>query len=153
VVLSACWLQTPCFGEMTVQSLWTALDEWGCGQRVGLDAFHLRKRRESDEKHHILAVDLSLWVMEGLKSTVLDSLHADPAVHLVYNRTVSLLLLGFRLVFVMEGKRRSSLGQTASRGGSHFMSTSRRCGEVLRLLGVTVLEAEAGKVRVNYIIL
>ena len=47
----------------------------------------------------------------------------------------------------MEGKRRSSVDQTSSslaiRGGSQFMSTCRRCGEVLRLLGVTVLEADA----------
>jgi len=91
---------------MTVQSLWTALDESGCGQRVGLDAFRLRKRREPDEKpnadaddrgQHVLAVDLSIWVMEGLKSTVLASFHADPAVHLVYSRAVSLLTLGFGL--------------------------------------------------------
>ena len=132
-----------------MQSLWAALDDSGCGRRVGLDAFPPRKRRETDQKPHVLAVDLSIWVVEALKSSALASFHSDPAVHLVYSRAVSLLTLGFRLVFVLEGKRRSSVSveksSLAVRRGSQFMSTCRRCGEVLRLLGVPVLQANAGK--------
>lgn len=135
---------------MTVTSLWTALDEANCGTPVGLDEFQLRS---SDEcKPTTLAVDLSIWICEALSSTALCSFHKDPAVYLVYQRTIKLLRIGLGLVFVVEGKQRRVVRSSSSsdshemrqrRSGSQFWSACERCAEILRLLGVAVVQAEA----------
>ena len=46
---------------MTVTSLWTVLDEAGCGTCVGVDNFELRGRGDKPEQQTTLAVDLSIW--------------------------------------------------------------------------------------------
>jgi len=138
---------------MTVTSLWTALDEANCGKPVGLNDFQLRSSDES--KPTTLAVDLSIWICEALSSTALCSFHKDPAVYLVYQRTIKLLRIGLGLVFVVEGKQRrvvrSSPSSSSSdshetrerRSGSQFWSACERCTELLCLLGVAVVQAEA----------
>ena len=131
---------------MTVNSLWTVLDEGGCGRPVGLDDFTLRKGY--DTRPSTLAVDLSIWICEALSSTALCSFHKDPALYLVYQRTVKLLRLGLGLVFVVEGKRRVRSSPDAHelkqrRSGSQFWSSSERCAKLLRLLGVPVVQANA----------
>mmetsp|Transcript_5774 Transcript_5774/g.12667 ORF Transcript_5774/g.12667 Transcript_5774/m.12667 type:complete len:896 (+) Transcript_5774:113-2800(+) len=155
---------------MTISSLWPILDEAGCGRPVGIDEFQLRgdnphnSQRNCTQKPSILAVDLSIWICEGITSTALSTFHADPALHLVYQRTTKLLKLGLGLVFVAEGKRRvrvsrDSLVSTSSaslvensssnpqkfqpRSGSRFWKASERCVQLLKLLGVPVLQAQA----------
>ena len=136
---------------MTISSLWSVLDEAGCGTPVGIEEFHLRgsgKRKCDDVRQSILAVDLSIWICEGIASTALSSFHSDPALHLVYQRTTKLLKLGLGLVFVVEGKRRVRVSSSQShtlkqRSGSQFWRASERCVELLRLLGVPVVHAEA----------
>ncbi len=149
---------------MTVSSLWTALDEAGCGSPVSINDFDLRGRARGggnqEEKQTILAVDLSIWICEGISSTVLSTFHSDPALHLVYQRTTKLLKLGLGLVFVVEGQRRvfvpttttsssssSAFQQThelkSRRSGSQFWDASKRCESMLQSLGVPVVRAEA----------
>ena len=97
-------------------------------------------------------------VCEGIASSALSSFHCDPALHLVYQRTVKLLRLGLGLVFVVEGKRRvrsqattTTTTSTSSsthelkqrRSGSRFWTASKRCERLLQLLNVPVVRAEA----------
>lgn len=134
---------------MTVSSLWNVLDEAGCGTPVGIDHFNLRG--SGDKPETLLAVDLSIWVCEGISSPALSSFHSDPALHLVYQRTMKLLKLGLGLVFVVEGaqRRTSSLSSSQShelkqrRSGSQFWNASKRCETILQFLGVPVVRAEA----------
>ena len=144
---------------MTVTSLWTVLDDAGCGAPVGVEDFDLRGRGARPENQSLVAVDLSLWICEGLASAALTSFHAHPALHLVYQRATTLLKLGLGLVFVAEGQRRewsqapaaaSSSSPSAPthalrprRAGSAFWDASRRCEAMLRCLGVPVVRAEA----------
>ncbi|KAL7468347.1 hypothetical protein ACHAXS_008565, partial [Conticribra weissflogii] len=115
----------------------------------------------STQKPSILAVDLSIWICEGLASTALSTFHTDPALHLVYQRTTKLLKLGLCLVFVAEGKRRirehfassfsSSFAESSSsnfqkfqpRSGSRFWNASERCVRLVKMLGVPVVQAQA----------
>ena len=137
-------------------SLWNVLDDAGCGHPVGIDDFNLRGSGDNPEQQTILAVDLSIWICEGMSSTALSSFHADPALYLVYQRTMKLLKLGLGLVFVMEGQRRvrsqtiatSSTTQThhelkQRRSGSQFWDACKRCETLLKCLGVPVVRAEA----------
>ncbi|KAL7521867.1 hypothetical protein ACHAWX_006559 [Stephanocyclus meneghinianus] len=132
---------------MTVAFLWTALE--GCGTPVGLDDFTLRSADHSTPT--VLAIDLSIWICEAISSTALSSFHSDPALYLVYQRTIKLLRLGFGLIFVVEGKRRVQCASSSSelpefrqrRSGSQFWSASERCASLLRLLTVPVVHAEA----------
>ncbi|KAL9186954.1 hypothetical protein ACHAXT_010674 [Thalassiosira profunda] len=135
---------------MTVSGLWSALDEAGCGRPVGLEDF---SRAPSDHQT-VLAVDLSIWICEGLTSTALTSFHSDPALHLVWQRTTKLLSEGLGLVFVSEGQRRVRSEAAASsstqahelkqrRSGSLFWNASKRCETLLQSLGVPVVRAEA----------
>jgi flap endonuclease GEN len=119
---------------MTVSSLWTVLDEAGCGTPVGVEDFSLRGRGDRPDQQTILAVDLSIWICEGLTSTALAAFHANPALHLVYQRTTKLLKLGIGLVFVAEGQRREWSQASPSsqqhelkqrRAGSRFWNASR----------------------------
>ena len=139
---------------MTVSSLWTVLDEAGCGVPVGIDDFNLRGRGDQPNQQTILAVDLSIWICEGITSTALSSFHSDPVVHLVYQRAVKLLKLGVGLVFVVEGKRRVRTQTTTAassqthelkqrRAGSQFWHASNRCESMLQGLGVPVVRADA----------
>ena len=139
---------------MTVSSLWAALDEAGCGTPVSIHDFNLRGS-EINEKNSILAVDLSIWICEGISSTALSTFHADPALHLVYQRVTKLLKLGFGLVFVVEGQRRVFVPAASSsafqqnhelksrRSGSQFWDASKRCEAMLQSLGVPVVRAQA----------
>ena len=151
---------------MTVTSLWTVLDEAGCGRPVGIEDFNLRGSDDiTNNDQTILAVDLSIWICEGLKSTALSSFHSDPALYLVYQRTTKLLKLGLGLVFVLEGQRRvrcclqqaststSTSTSTATsnqthefkqrRSGSQFWNATKQCETMLQCLGVPVVRAEA----------
>ncbi|KAL7437331.1 hypothetical protein ACHAXH_003137, partial [Discostella pseudostelligera] len=164
---------------MTVSSLWAALDEAGCGTPVSIHDFNLRGRggvgngsgdpEEKKKQQTILAVDLSIWICEGISSTALSTFHADPALYLVYQRATKLLKLGLGLVFVVEGQRRvfvrsaltasSSTSSSSSssssafqqtthelksrRSGSQFWEASKRCESMLQSLGVPVVHAEA----------
>ncbi|KAL7548458.1 hypothetical protein ACHAWF_011738 [Thalassiosira exigua] len=134
---------------MTVSSLWSVLDEAGCGTLVGIEQFASQGRRDKPERRTILAVDLSIWICEGISSTALSSFHSDPALHLVYQRTLQLLKLEVGLFFVVEGQRRvrSQTDRTnvlrKRRSGSQFWNASKRCESMLKSLGVPVLRAEA----------
>lgn len=133
---------------MTVSSLWSMLEESGCGTPVGIDEFSLRGRGSRPEEQTILAVDLSIWICEGIASTALSSFHSEPALHLVFQRIVKLLKLGLGLVCVLDGDRRlrstsspSSHELRQRRSCSQFASCSRRCETLLQLLGVPVVRA------------
>jgi len=132
---------------MTVSSLWNVLDDGGCGSPVGKEDFNLRGDNGTNhQKQTILAVDLSIWICEGMSSTVLSSFHSDPSLYLVYQRTQKLLKLGLGLVFVVEGQRRVRCEQqtnTQQRKGSAFANASKRCETMLKCLGVPVVRAEA----------
>lgn len=136
---------------MTVSSLWTVLDEAGCGRPVGIEDFDTSNTSNINSRPTILAVDTSIWICEGISSTALSSFHSDPALYLVYQRTTKLLKLGLGLVFVLEGKRRVRSTYQSSehhelkqrRSGSQFWSATERCESLLRLLGVPVVRAEA----------
>jgi hypothetical protein len=154
---------------MTVASLWTVLDEAGCGKAVGAkemvehDNGNAASQRRVNpwnynetnttvtkaENRMSLAVDLSIWICEALTSTAMSENHAEPALHLVYTRTTRLLSLGIKLVVVIEGKRRvrGSQGERDSfrkrRSGTAFWKACKSCEEMLRILGVTVVRAKA----------
>jgi len=134
---------------MTVSSLWNVLDDGGCGSPMGLENFNLRGDDVNNPRtkpQTILAVDLSIWICEGMASTALSSFHSDPSLYLVYQRTQKLLKLGLGLVFVVEGQRRVRSEQqtnTQQRKGSAFVNASKRCETMLRCLGVPVVRAEA----------
>jgi hypothetical protein len=124
---------------MTVSSLWTVLDEAGCGTPVSTSDFLDDRPGGCGRWRTILAVDLSIWICEGMTSSALSTFHADPACHLVYQRATKLLGLGIGLVFVAEGRRR----RREHRSGSRFWDASDRCEAMLRALGVPVARAEA----------
>jgi len=154
---------------MTVSALWSVLAGTGSGRSIGLQEFIAPHHPSSEggidsstvgngrqpplQQHRppkALAVDLSIWICEALTSTVLGNFHANPAVHLVYQRTVALLKLGLKLIFVVEGERRSFVfGATDNsdnisarrRGGSNFFRACRSCEELLGFLGVPVVRA------------
>ena len=129
---------------MTVSNLWAVLDEAGCGRPVKINDFNFTRGQQT-----ILAVDLSIWICEGIASTALSTFHSDPALHLVYTRTIKLLRLGLGLVFVAEGLRRSSPEGgggdkvVVRRSGSQFLDACRRCEIMLKALGVPVVRADA----------
>jgi len=151
---------------MTVASLWTVLDEAGCGKAVGakemvdhddkalqrVNPWNYNEMNTSITKYEnrtSLAVDLSIWICEALTSTAMSENHADPALHLVYTRTTRLLSMGIKLVAVIEGKRRvrGSEGERDSfrkrRSGTTFWRACQSCEEMLRILGVPVVRAKA----------
>lgn len=153
---------------MTVASLWKVLDKAGCGKPVGAKEM-VDSRRDSVVLHEktnpwnineaskdtfpgkrtSLAVDLSIWICESLTSHAMSENHANPALHLVFTRTIKLLCLGIKLVFVIEGKRRiRGSGNEKDkfhkrRSGTAFWKACRDCQEMLGLLGVPVVRAKA----------
>jgi len=54
----------------------------------------------------MVAVYLSIWILEGIALTALLTSHLDPALYLMYQQTTKLISLGLGLVFVVEGQRR-----------------------------------------------
>ena len=160
---------------MGVNSLWKALDEAGCGTAVGIQEVCIsdvpclatgtqhavnpwnvhRQTKQPQPKQNkkiFLAVDLSIWICESLSSVMAEN-HANPAIHLVFTRTVKLLSMGVGLVFVIEGKRRiRDAGITSNdeadkfrkrRAGTAFWKACKSCHDMLKLMGVTVVRAKA----------
>jgi 5'-3' exonuclease len=159
---------------MTVSSLWKVLDKAGCATPVGIAEFtvndpqHYARSQEAPneaspwnhnlgvrpsairEQHKAttLAVDLSIWICESLTSRAMTENHANPALHLVFSRTMKLLSLGIKLIFVLEGKRRV---QTAGkrdnfrnrRSGTTFWKAGEQCHDLLTRLGIPVFRAKA----------
>ncbi|KAL3918675.1 MAG: hypothetical protein SGILL_004126 [Bacillariaceae sp.] len=179
---------------MTVSSLWKALDRAGSGRCVGVKELQnhhgfrnaaaqldktnpwnirqVKKQQGNNSSYNqrpVLAVDLSIWICEALTSSAMQQNHVvDPAVQLVYSRTLKLLNLGIKLVVVVEGKRR--IRRTAGaendvtddpvsgkqppqqqpqdkfrkrRSGAPFWTACQRCETVLKALGVPVVRAKA----------
>lgn len=139
---------------MTVSSLWKVLDKAGCGEHVG--ERHLASPRfsnaaplNSNDKTppKTLAVDLSIWICESLASFGTNDQNTNPALYLVFTRTMKLLNLGVRLVFVVEGKRRVYNGTGDDkfhkrRSGTKFWKACNDCEQLLKLLGVPVVRAK-----------
>ena len=108
----------------------------------------------------VLAVDLSIWICEALRSSAMKDVHiADPALQLVYSRVLRLLSIGIKLVVVVEGKRRNRSRQhdledkttgkpvtqdkfRKRRSGAPFWTACERCEKMLKLLGVIVVRAK-----------
>lgn len=132
---------------MTVASLWKAVDRGGSGQPVGTQtlvaSITATQTTTQPRRPPILAVDLSIWICEALTAFGLKDQHANPALYLVYTRTMKLLLLGVRLVFVAEGKQRTDTGTTRKRrSGTPFWNAVRDCQAMLELLGIPVVRAK-----------
>jgi len=162
---------------MTVASLWKVLDKAECGKPVGAkeivecrggenvaptknnaDAVAMNPWNYNDGNnnkssfigtHSTLAVDLSIWICESLTSHAMSENHANPALQLVFARTIKLLCLGIKLVFVVEGKRRIRGSGSEQdkfhkrRSGTAFWKACRDCTEMLGLLGVPVVKAKS----------
>lgn len=146
---------------MTVSNLWKVLDEAGCGVAVGifdiLDPSHQKKLanpwtsnklQQLPRKSTTLAVDLSIWICEGLTSTAMASTHSSPALHLAYTRSMKLLNAGIKLIIVVEGKRRVRRAEEADRfqrrrSGTAFWKACRDCEEMFNYMGVPTVRAKA----------
>jgi flap endonuclease GEN len=150
---------------MTVASLWSVLDEAGCGKAVGSEDIVERNKTSQGtnpwnynemnsavvkaENRTTLAVDLSIWICEALTSTAMATNHSEPALHLVYTRTTRLLNMGIKLVVVVEGKRRVRMGVGEEdcfrkrRSGTAFWRACQACEDMLKTLGVPVVRAKA----------
>ena len=151
---------------MTVSSLWKVLAQAGCGRHVGVEdildpdraakkrtnPWNINDNRQNHKKRSpTLAVDLSIWICEGLTSQAMARQHTDPPVHLVFTRVTKLLSLGIKLVVVVEGKRRIRRSQPdgqddkfhCRRSGTKFWKACRTCEEMVRLMGVPVVKAKA----------
>ena len=134
---------------MTVSSLWKVLDRANCGKLVGTSDLVSGGsiNREGRASPLTLAIDLSIWICEGLSSFGLSANHSNPAVYLVFSRAIKLLSLGIKLVVVIEGKRRirGEKGQDDTfrkrRSGTAFWKACRDCQQMLSLLGVPVVKA------------
>lgn len=153
---------------MTVASLWKALDKAECGTAVGAsdiahpkanaklklhdenDANHFDDHNSHAVSHQTLAIDLSIWICESLTSHGNDENNANPALHLVFARTIRLLNLGLKLIVVIEGKSRIRDFTNCDkdkfrkrRSGSVFWNACNACEEMLKLLGIPVVRAKA----------
>lgn len=153
---------------MTVSSLWKVLDKAGCGKAVGAaqlanpSALRAADRNRNPLNNNIndhdargkpfqtLAVDLSIWICESLTSHGMNEQNSNPALHLVFTRTMKLLNLGIHLVFVVEGKQRirDFEGTDANnfrkrRSGTAFWKACNDSQQMLELLGVPVVRAKS----------
>jgi len=142
---------------MTVSSLWKALDKGGSGKAVGAQQLANPTPpsnavvQHTATKPQTLAVDLSIWICESLTSFGMNEQNVNPALHLVFTRTMKLLNLGINLVFVIEGKQRIrdfSNNEAADkfrkrRGGTAFWKACNDCQTMLELLGVPVVRAKS----------
>jgi flap endonuclease GEN len=136
---------------MTVASLWKALDKANCGKPVGARELMGGTRGEvnSHPKPTVLAVDLSIWICESLASLGMREQHSNPVLYLVFTRTMKLLNLGIRLVFVLEGKRRIRDFNNVEkdkfrkrRSGNAFWKACKDCQFLLELIGIPVVKAK-----------
>jgi len=119
---------------MTVNGLWSVLESSKCGKRVG--AAELQSKT--------LAIDLSIWICEGLKSSTLVKYHESPALYLVFSRVIALLKLGVTPVVCVEGKKRTG-GAAVSpmqRRPHEFSVACEECAKVLAYTGCQVIHAE-----------
>lgn len=149
---------------MTVSSLWKSLNKAGSGKSVGAEQLADpsgfkrldRLNRTCNDipaapgRPPTLAVDLSIWVCESLTSHCMNEQHANPTLHLVFTRTMKLLQLGIRLIFVIEGKQRirDFTNEEADkfrkrRSGTAFWKACNDCQQLLELLGVLVVRAKS----------
>lgn len=143
---------------MTVSSLWKALDSSGCGKAVGIAQLVNRVPMDSTlNGYHnegrtpqTLAVDLSIWICESLTTHGLHERNENPAVTLVFARTVKLLHLGVKLIFVVEGKQRIHDESKKDintyrkrRSGTSFWKACNDCQQMLEMLGVPVVRAKS----------
>jgi hypothetical protein len=149
---------------MTVASLWKVLDNAGCGVAVGEQDlvngsgprenltnpwnFNESNDQSSPKKRPALAVDLSIWICEGLTSPGMAQNHANPALHLAYTRSMKLLSLGIKLVIVVEGKRRVRQTEEPDkfhkrRSGTAFWKACGACEQMFEAMGVPVVKAKA----------
>ena len=157
---------------MTVASLWKVLDKAGVGKAVGVEDivnakkarggragvqvasrrpwnFHETRNTFDPNSRTSLAVDLSIWICESLTSHSLKENNANPHLHLVFSRTIKLLSLGLKLIFVIDGKRRvrSDNGEADKfhkrRRCTDFWKACNDCRQMLSLLGVPVVRAKA----------
>ena len=138
---------------MTVNNLWSILDTASQKQMIGIN----------DLRSRTLAIDLSIWLCEGLTSTLLRRYHASPSSYLVFSRTIALLKIGVTPVFCMEGMKRrliespddGELGKisTSDRRPPEFTKACKECEQILRLLGCPIMyatyEAEALCAKLN----
>uniref|UniRef100_A0A3Q2YZH2 XPG-I domain-containing protein n=1 Tax=Hippocampus comes TaxID=109280 RepID=A0A3Q2YZH2_HIPCM len=92
-----------------------------------------------------LAVDLSLWVCEAQHVQAMMGRVTKPHLRNLFFRVSSLILMGVKLVFVMEGeapklKTETMIQRTANRFGgpknARFNAILRECAEMLDYLGV-----------------
>ena len=125
---------------MGVAYLWPALER--ASRRVTI----------ADLEGRVLAVDLSIWLVEAASSALLRAEHAHPHLYLVYSRATFFLRLGARLVVVVEGardprKRRARDSEASRAGVAALRERGAACVRVLRALGVPCVvaagEAEA----------
>jgi flap endonuclease GEN len=138
---------------MTVSSLWKALDAAGCGTPVGAAQFTglaTPTGATSNAVPQTLAVDLSIWICESLSVQGLNERSSNPALHLVFARTMKLLQLGLKLIFVVEGKKRirdddnNDVGTFRKRrSGTLFWKACNECQQMLEMLGVPVVRAKS----------
>lgn len=148
---------------MTVASLWKVLDKAVCGTFVGPNDLAdsttiqddpidhtIQSERRKTQKRTTIAVDLSIWICESFTSFGLNNTQANPWLHLVFARTVHLLLLGINLIFVIEGKSRLRDFTNTEvdkfrrrRRDTLFWKACNSCEEMLKLLGVIVVHAKA----------
>ena len=149
---------------MTVSSLWKALNKGECGKPVGgaelvsgqtksalwnVKPWTLASGAATTNKTQVLAVDLSIWICESLTSQRMTEQNVNPALHLVFSRTVKLLGLGIKLIVVIEGKSRvrAQMGDDdrfrKRRSGTAFWKACHDCQKMLELLGVPVVRAKA----------
>lgn len=143
---------------MTVSSLWKALNTTDCGTPIGekelstgladlrgVNPWNYNER----VRNQTLAVDLSIWICESLTSQGLNEQNLNPTLHLVFSRTVKLLSLGIKLIFVVEGKSRIRTESDEEdrfrkrRSGTAFWKACKQCQTMLELLGVIVVTAKA----------
>jgi flap endonuclease GEN len=143
---------------MTVSSLWKALNSTNCGKSIGekelstgladlrgVNPWNYNERVRSQT----LAIDLSIWICESLTSHGLNEQNVNPTLHVVFSRTVKLLSLGIKLIFVVEGKSRIRTQSDEDdrfrkrRSGTAFWKACKQCQTMLEQLGVVVVTAKA----------
>ena len=118
---------------MTVNGLWSALESSQCGKRVG--AVELQSKT--------LAIDLSIWICEGLTSS-LAKYHASPALYLVFSRVAALLKFGVAPIICVEGKKRTggTIVSQTQRRPHEFSKACKECAKVMSYIGCQVIHAE-----------
>ncbi len=152
------------FCIMTVASLWKVLDNAGCGVAVGANEmmnpnhvcldltnpwnYNQPNRESLPFQRPVLAVDLSIWICEALTSPAMAANHKNPALHLVFTRTMKLLGMGIKLVVVIEGKRRIRRTEEPDsfrkrRTGTAFWKACTSCEGMFECMGVPVVRAKA----------